>query len=198
MESSGQRARGNHNHHHHERVSSHVNNNNNHWRETDTTSSRTSNSGSSNRFVKSNRRSNTEGNFSLRLPKRCSYPHQNITGTYYTVLGVDPHATHEQIVAQYTLWRKEGFRRMRQIDPTNVEAVDSLITEARNVLGHPALRIEYDETVRVATKSLTHTGSFASSHPFGEFSSLTSSMTETSNPDLHLFLSNNLAESSIW
>lgn len=85
--------------------------------------------------------------FRMSLPPRCRYPHRGITGTYYDVLGLASDATNDAILGKYRNWHKEGFKRMRQVDPVGAEAVDRLIVEARNVLGNPALRAEYDRSL---------------------------------------------------
>lgn len=83
--------------------------------------------------------------FKLHLPLRCRYPHRAIPGTYYDVLALPRNAAQSEILAKYRAWQKDGFKRMRLIDPVGAEAVDRMIVEARNVLGNPALRAAYDQ-----------------------------------------------------
>ncbi|RNE99556.1 protein G2 [Trypanosoma conorhini] len=84
--------------------------------------------------------------FRIRLPPRCRYPHRVTRGTYYDVLGVQRTATQEEIIASYRRWQKE-YKRLKQIDQQNADARDTVVVEARNVLGHPVLRSEYDRTL---------------------------------------------------
>lgn len=89
-------------------------------------------------------------NGAMMLPPDCQYPHRCFQGTYYDVLGLSPTARHEDIIAQYRLWHREGFRRVREEDPEMAEKQDCLIVEARNVLGNVNLRNEYDELLKEA------------------------------------------------
>ncbi|ESL09571.1 hypothetical protein TRSC58_02706 [Trypanosoma rangeli SC58] len=84
--------------------------------------------------------------FRIRLPPRCRYPHRVTRGTYYDVLGVQRTATQEEIIASYRRWQKE-YKRLKQVDQQNADAHDTIVVEARNVLGHPVLRSEYDRTL---------------------------------------------------
>lgn len=103
--------------------------------------------------------------FKIHLPARCRYPHRNIPGTYYDVLGLARDADHADVLQRYRSWQKEGFKRMRQVDPAGAEAVDCMIVEARNVLGVPALRAAYDQHLpREAAKAVPWT---LSAHTFG-------------------------------
>ncbi|KPA85868.1 hypothetical protein ABB37_00193 [Leptomonas pyrrhocoris] len=83
--------------------------------------------------------------FKMHLPLRCRYPHRAIPGTYYDVLALPRDVPYADIIAKYRAWQKDGFRRMRLVDPVGAEAVDRMIVEARNVLGNPALRAAYDQ-----------------------------------------------------
>jgi hypothetical protein len=83
--------------------------------------------------------------FKMHLPVRCRYPHRAIPGTYYDVLALPRDAPHGDIIAKYRAWQKDGFKRMRLVDPVGAEAVDRMIVEARNVLGNPVLRAAYDQ-----------------------------------------------------
>ncbi|KAG5466065.1 hypothetical protein LSCM4_01202 [Leishmania orientalis] len=83
--------------------------------------------------------------FKMHLPLRCRYPHRSIPGTYYDVLALPRDALLGDIIAKYRAWQKDGFKRMRQVDPVGAEAVDRMIVEARNVLGNPILRAAYDQ-----------------------------------------------------
>ncbi|KAK7198241.1 hypothetical protein NESM_000781100 [Novymonas esmeraldas] len=85
------------------------------------------------------------GAFKMHLPLRCRYPHSTIPGTYYDVLALPRDAGHGDIIAKYRAWQKDGFKRMRLVDPVGAEAVDRVIVEARNVLGNPSLRAAYDQ-----------------------------------------------------
>lgn len=85
------------------------------------------------------------GSFKMHLPLRCRYPHRSIPGTYYDVLALPQDAAHGDIIAKYRAWQRDGFKRMRLVDPVGAEAVDRMIVEARNVLGNPTLRSAYDQ-----------------------------------------------------
>lgn len=84
--------------------------------------------------------------FRIRLPQRCRYPHRATQGTYYDVLGVQHSATQEEIIASYRRWQQD-YKRLRQVNQRQADARDALVVEARNVLGHPVLRYEYDSTL---------------------------------------------------
>ncbi|KPI86621.1 hypothetical protein ABL78_4299 [Leptomonas seymouri] len=83
--------------------------------------------------------------FKMHLPLHCRYPHRSIPGTYYDVLALPRDASHTDIIAKYRAWRKDGFKRMRLVDPVGAEVVDRMIVESRNVLGNPVLRAAYDQ-----------------------------------------------------
>ncbi|KEG11992.1 protein G2 [Trypanosoma grayi] len=84
--------------------------------------------------------------FRIRLPARCRYPHRNTPGTYYDILGVPRSATQEEILASYRRWQRE-YKRVKQVDQQRADAHDNVVVEARNVVGHPVLRAEYDRTL---------------------------------------------------
>ncbi|CCW68808.1 unnamed protein product [Phytomonas sp. Hart1] len=86
-------------------------------------------------------------NFHIQLPARCHYPHPNISGTYYDILGVDHNALQSDIIDKYSTWQREGYKKMRLGNPKGAEAKDRLIVEARNVLGHTVLRAQYDQSL---------------------------------------------------
>ncbi|KAL7710680.1 hypothetical protein N2W54_006548 [Lotmaria passim] len=83
--------------------------------------------------------------FKMHLPLRCRFPHRFIPGTYYDVLALPRDCSQADIIAKYRAWQKDGFKRMRLIDPIGAEAVDRMIVESRNVLGNPVLRAAYDQ-----------------------------------------------------
>ncbi|AIO01649.1 hypothetical protein LPMP_340210 [Leishmania panamensis] len=83
--------------------------------------------------------------FKMHLPVQCRYPHRSIPGTYYDVLALSRDASQDSIITKYRAWQKDGFKRMRQVDPVGAEVVDCMIVEARNVLGNPILRAAYDQ-----------------------------------------------------
>ncbi|CCW64774.1 unnamed protein product [Phytomonas sp. EM1] len=97
--------------------------------------------------IKSVPSQNSLEGFQIQLPARCHYPHSNITGTYYDILGVDHNAVQADIVDKFCAWQREGYKQMRLVDPSGAEARDRLIVEARNVLGHSVLRAQYDRSL---------------------------------------------------
>ncbi|KAH9597370.1 hypothetical protein LSM04_001330 [Trypanosoma melophagium] len=92
------------------------------------------------------RRDDGVESFRIRLPVRCRYPHRSTPGTYYDVLGVPRSAPQEEIIASYRRWQKE-YKQLRQVDQWHADARDNIVVEARNVIGHPVLRSEYDRTL---------------------------------------------------
>lgn len=88
-------------------------------------------------------------NPSSLLPQNCQYPHR-FPGTYYNILGLPFTASHDDVIAQYRRWHKEGYRRAREEDSERAERHDCLVVEARNVLGNRKMKAEYDGLLREA------------------------------------------------
>lgn len=84
------------------------------------------------------------------LPQDCQYPHQAFQGTYYDILGLPTGAPREEILSKYRQWHLDGFRLLHEEDAERAEKEDCLIVEARNVLGNPNIRQEYDDILRDA------------------------------------------------
>lgn len=84
------------------------------------------------------------------LPQDCQYPHPTFQGTYYDILKLPTGAPREDILSKYRQWHLEGFRLLHEEDAEKAEKEDCLIVEARNVLGNPKIRQEYDDTLRDA------------------------------------------------
>ncbi|GET92539.1 hypothetical protein, conserved [Leishmania tarentolae] len=150
--------------------------------------------------------------FKMHLPLRCRYPHRSIPGTYYDVLALPRDASHDDIITKYRLWQKDGFKRMRQVDPVGAEAVDRMIVEARNVLGNPILRCAYDQqlpsvptkqqlwTAASCSAGLTSTSTTPSKHHTQGHSSATSSTSETHHrlEGSHKCLGHSRSNSSVY
>ncbi|EKF32336.1 hypothetical protein MOQ_003815 [Trypanosoma cruzi marinkellei] len=159
---------------------------------------------------KGTRRDEGMETFRIRLPPRCRYPHRNTRGTYYDVLGVQRTATHEEIIASYRCWQKE-YKSMKQVDPQGADAHDTIVVEARNVLGHPVLRSEYDRTVsafwssnincsKEVTRGTTTLSSANSSHSIN-LEATTNTMriaNGLSSADMASLTQSGLADDSIW
>lgn len=79
----------------------------------------------------------------VHLPARCRYPHA-VSGTYYDYLNISRTTTQEGIEDAYRQWRSTGYRSAKAIDLTRADAVDRLVVDAKNVLGNPTMRAEYD------------------------------------------------------
>ncbi|ESS67632.1 protein G2 [Trypanosoma cruzi] len=148
--------------------------------------------------------------FRIRLPPRCRYPHRNTRGTYYDVLGIQRTATQEEIITSYRRWQKE-YKSMKQVDPQGADAHDTIVVEARNVLGHPVLRSEYDRTVSAfwssnisCSKDLTRgtaTLSSANSSRSINMEATTNTMRIANGPssaDMMSLTQSGLPEDSIW
>ncbi|KAG5466616.1 hypothetical protein LSCM1_00781 [Leishmania martiniquensis] len=150
--------------------------------------------------------------FKMHLPLRCRYPHGSIPGTYYDVLALPRDALQGDIIAKYRAWQKDGFKRMRQVDPAGAEAVDRMIVEARNVLGNPTLRAAYDEQLPAAPlkqqpwasascgAGLTSASTSPSKYHTQGQSSTTSSLSEThfKLAESHKHLGDSSSNSSIY
>ncbi|CAJ1992837.1 J75 / DnaJ domain-containing protein / JDP75 [Leishmania donovani] len=150
--------------------------------------------------------------FKMHLPLRCRYPHRSIPGTYYDVLALPRDASQDDIIAKYRSWQKDGFKRMRQVDPVGAEAVDRMIVEARNVLGNPILRSDYDQQLPSAPMKqqpwsaascgagLTSTSTTPSKHHTQGQSSTTSSTSEVHHRlgESHKLLGHSRSNSSVY
>jgi hypothetical protein len=79
----------------------------------------------------------------VHLPARCRYPHA-VSGTYYDYLNVKQGATQAVIEEAYRHWRSSGYRAAKSVDAVKADAIDRLVVDAKNVLGNPTMRAEYD------------------------------------------------------
>ncbi|TPP44313.1 DnaJ domain family protein [Leishmania donovani] len=132
--------------------------------------------------------------------------------TYYDVLALPRDASQDDIIAKYRSWQKDGFKRMRQVDPVGAEAVDRMIVEARNVLGNPILRSDYDQQLPSAPMKqqpwsaascgagLTSTSTTPSKHHTQGQSSTTSSTSEVHHRlgESHKLLGHSRSNSSVY
>lgn len=79
----------------------------------------------------------------VHLPARCRYPHA-VSGTYYDHLNISRTASQETIEEAYRQWRSTGYRAAKSVDIAKADAIDRLVVDAKNVLGNPIMRVEYD------------------------------------------------------
>jgi hypothetical protein len=79
----------------------------------------------------------------VHLPARCRYPHA-VSGTYYDYLNINRTSSQEAIEEAYRQWRSTGYRAAKSVDIVRADAVDRLVVDAKNVLGNPIMRSEYD------------------------------------------------------
>lgn len=147
--------------------------------------------------------------FRIRLPVRCRYPHRAIRSTYYDILGVQRNATQEEIISSYRRWQKE-YKRVKQVDQQSADAHDAVVVEARNVLGHPVLRSEYDRTLPTywnnsmnGSKDMTRRAATLSSTNSSRSTNMEATnavriTNSLSNADTVSLTPSGLADNSIW
>ena len=91
---------------------------------------------------------------SIGLPPRCQYPHP-VPGTLYDFMNVKRKCRTEDVEEAYRRWRTTGYKAAKGIDPAKADAMDRLIVDAKNVLGNPSIRAEYDSLLPENPTSLS-------------------------------------------